>query len=556
MAAGTYRPQALYSCNADGTGWEITSCGPSEICVYDNISTNTVNDYLEALKTSQSLGSTAASYPALEVPNSAIATCQTPGCTAPFVLREIFGTSLFSPELTAGSFICGDGNDIDADPTASFSLCEGLPPFNNLYWANYACDPPEVCTYEGAPSSSEEGGFVVGPTCAATCTPGAKACFSEANLAGGSVGGVSATGEATIECGDDGTYDFGTVEKCWADEGNDREYWCGPNLQGTRESFNIGTCMEPVCAAWFAVYDTFSIPEDVGACGTDGKFYACGPDGLFKDGVTCSSCQLAGISELPQITGLAETFAGYDPGRCITCTDGAKECLFADNTTPYLRECVNGEWRTDACDDSLCTTYVDPATALTATACGAECKPFTSTCGGVDGKQIRTCTSRGVLPEEFEDCDSGACHTDSQSSVGSGAGASCEVECLAGSVLCTTVDTNDDGILESAEIPCSRRGRFNQSDAEVCNTDNLGTAETCFPKVGCAQCDPGTFSGRPDVRCAVDEDGVALDEPSVQICKDGEWDTAIACPGETPSCSLGVCSDLGGTGGQGGGGPN
>jgi hypothetical protein len=553
LAAGTFRAQALYHCNADGTGWDITSCTDSEICVYDNISTNTVNDYIEALKSAQSIGGTG-EYPTLLVPNSALASCQKPGCAAPFVLRELYSSSLFSPDLTAGSFMCGDGNDPDSSALESFSLCEGLPPFNNLYWANYRCEDPEVCSYRGAPTSSEESGFVVGPSCSTSCVPGTTACFSESSLASGSLGSVSITGEATIECGDDGVYDPGTVDKCWTGNGSGRELWCGPNLKAA--DANIGICMEPVCAAWFSVFDTFSIPEDIGACGTDGKFYPCMPDGTFGDAKDCSECQLAGISELPQITGLAETFAGYDPGRCITCTDGQAECLFTDNTTPYFRECVNGAWRTDACDDSLCTTYVDPETALWSTICGAECKPFTSTCGGVDGKQIRTCTSSGVLPDDFVDCKTGACHTDSQSTVGYTASASCEVECIEDSVICAFVDTDEDGFTEDSEITCNSKGRYETADAVACDTSNIGAIETCVPKIGCAECDPGTFSGTPDVRCALDEDGLPLEDPSIQVCKAGKWDDAIPCPGETPVCSLGVCSDLGGTGGQGGGGSN
>ena len=121
-------------------------------------------------------------------------------------------------------------------------------------------------------------------------------------------------------------------------------------------------------------------------------------------------------------------------------------------------------------------------------------------------------------------------------------------------MLCGLADTNDDDILDSeAEIVCSSKLRFEQANAVACNIDDPAALERCVPKVGCAQCDPGTYSGQPEVRCAVDEDGIQTEEAAVQVCnRDGEWEKAIACPGETPVCSFGLCSDLGGAGGAGG----
>jgi hypothetical protein len=125
-------------------------------------------------------------------------------------------------------------------------------------------------------------------------------------------------------------------------------------------------------------------------------------------------------------------------------------------------------------------------------------------------------------------------------------------------------DPDNGDVLTEAAAVCTNKGRFDVTNAKLCNVADLQNPEHCFPNVGCAQCDSGAFDGVPDVRCALDENGIPLVPAAVQVCnKDGNWDNAIDCPGGGTSCSVGVCyatepapSD-GGAGGQpgtGGGG--
>lgn len=566
IANGTYQTRTVYACNADGTAWETSTCASNEICVYDNISNNTVNTYIQDVLSALRNSSNVLTLPVLDVPTSSRASCETPGCAAPFALRGILSSFDSNVSGTAGSFTCGDPTDPKADPLASFSLCEGLPPFNNLYWANYACTDPEKCVYEGTPSNVEETNSLIGPTCSASCIPGTKACIDPGN---GTVGSIVTVGEATVTCGDDGNWDYKTTTKCVSKDSNERELWCGPNLQGTADNFNVGTCMEPACAAWFASFDTFTLPEHYGACGTDGKFYPCNPDGSFGDAQDCSQCQLASGIQLPAQTSSPEVFAGYDPGTCVACTNGAQRCLFssANNAgsitgTPYYQVCTDGSWTTKSCSQNqVCWGYQNPDDGVAAIHCGGECSPLTAQCGGADGKQIATCDADGKL-SDFKNCATGACHVDATSST-SGGSAYCEAECITGTFQCVTVTDPDTSLPVEGAAACTTKGRFDVTNAKACDVSNPQAVERCLPNVGCVECDSGAYDGVPDVRCALDENGVPVVPAAVQVCnKDGHWDKAIECIGDNTSCSYGVCSGTqtsgeGGAGGQpgtGGGG--
>ena len=548
IANGTYQPRTVYKCNADGTAWETSTCASEEICVYDNISNNTVNTYIQDVLSAINNSQYLLGLPILKVPASSQASCQSPGCAAPYALRGMGSFDSSNGGSTAGSFTCGDALNPDADPLASFSLCEGLPPFNNLYWANYACTEPEKCVYKGTPSNVEDQDSLVGPTCASSCNPGAKACITPGN---GTVGTITTVGEATVTCNaDTGEWDYTTTAKCAKDS---REQWCGPNLMGTPENFNIGTCMEPACAAWFASFDTFTLPEHYGACGTDGKFYPCKPDGTFDEAQDCGQCQLATNIQLPAQPSTPETFAGYEPGTCVQCTEKTQRCLFASGLSsgqpfgsPYYRVCgADGTWSTKSCSDQqLCWDYQDEK-GLPAVVCGGECAPNSSLCGGTDGKQIASCDENGKLGA-FKNCATGACHMDS-TNTSSGGSAECETECIEGTSLCTTVIDPDTSLSVEAAAACTAKGRFDLTNATICDKSDLQNPEYCFANLGCAQCNPNGSSstgttGRPDVRCAVDENGLPVVPAAVQVCgKNGTWEDAIECPGGGTSCSVGVC---------------
>jgi hypothetical protein len=552
IANGSYQARTVYKCNADGTAWETSTCASDEICVYDNISNNTVNTYIQDVLATLNNSPVVLSLPVLEVPRSSQASCKAPGCAAPYALRGMGAFDSSTGGSTAGSFTCGDPTQEDSDPLASFSLCEGLPPFNNLYWANYACTEPEKCVYEGTPSNVEGAGLV-GPTCASGCNPGTKACINPGN---GTVGTIVTVGEATVTCGDDGNWDYGKTTKCATKDS--RELWCGPNLQGMAGNFNVGTCMEPACAAWFASFDTFTLPEHYGACGTDGMFYPCNPDGTFGDAQDCSQCQLATGIQLPAQPTTPETFAGYEPGTCAACTDGAQRCLFSTSAlsgTPYYQVCANGSWTTKSCSgNNLCWGYQNPEDGVASIVCGGDCAPFTAQCGGPDGKQIASCDKDGNL-SAFKNCATGACHVDATSST-SGGSAYCESECIAGTSQCVMAPDPDNGdVLTEAAAVCTSKGRFDTANATICNVGDLQNPEHCLPNVGCAQCDSGAFDGVPDFRCAVDENGAPVVPAAVQVCnKDGNWDDAIECPGSGTSCSTGVCYALEAPSGEGGAG--
>jgi len=547
VANGLYQPQSVYRCNDAGTAWEISSCGSNEICVYDNISRSTVDKYVSELLAAFNGISYTGSLPTLVVPDSSHGSCQTPECASPFALRNLSSSTL---NLTAGSFTCGDGNEPGEDPLASFSLCEGLPPFNNLYWSNYTCPDGQQCTYEGSPAGSG----VTGPRCASSCSPGATACYTAPT---GTVGLVSTSGEGTITCGKDGTWDYSTADKCWSNDNKSRELWCGPTLMGTESQYNLGACMEPACAAWFAAYDTFTLPENVGACGTDGKFYPCMPDGSFGDAEDCGQCRVATSNELPLASSAPETYAGYDPGTCQTCVEGSQRCVFAGGNghTPYYQVCTDqGVWSTKSCSGGkLCWDYVEDS-GLASILCGAECAPNTAVCGGIGGTQIAECDDNGNQGD-FKDCPTGACHSDNRNG-SEGGGAYCEAECITGTALCTTApDPDNADTYAPAAIACTSKGRYDyKNPAKICNWTDPQNPERCVTKLGCVECDPGTFSGTPEVRCAVDESGLAVDPPSVQVCKDGHWDKPVTCPGSGTSCVSGVCAYSEPSGGEGGGG--
>jgi hypothetical protein len=319
--------------------------------------------------------------------------------------------------------------------------------------------------------------------------------------------------------------------------------------------------MEPACAAWFQAFDTFALPPDIGACGDDGKFYPCKADGTFGDAQDCAQCKPATGSTLPSVSTAPETFAGYEPGQCVACTEESQRCLFPNGGTPYYQVCQDGSWQTKACSQSkLCWNYQDQDSGIAKVVCGAECSPYTASCGGDDGKQIATCSKDGVLGD-FKNCSTGACHTDDLATDQVSGSAYCEAECIVGTFQCATPIDPDTGYAVDSEVACTSKGRFDTLNPKACDVSSAQNPERCIPKLGCSECDPGTFSvsGTPEVRCALDDDGAQVVPASVQVCKDGHWDNAIECPGSGTSCSSGYCFSTepppgeGGNGGQGNG---
>src|SRR4029079_8002505 len=120
-----------------------------------------------------------------------------------------------------------------------------------------------------------------------------------------------------------------------------------------------------------------------------------------------------------------------------------------------------------------------------------------------------TCNEKGEL-SAFKNCATGACHMDSTSTTSGGA-AYCETECVEGTFQCVPG-------LEAAAT-CTAKGRFDLTNDTPCNVNDLQNPEHCITNLGCAQCNPNGASangttGRPDVRCAVDENGLPTDPPA------------------------------------------
>jgi hypothetical protein len=156
---------------------------------------------------------------------------------------------------------------------------------------------------------------------------------------------------------------------------------------------------------------------------------------------------------------------------------------------------------------------------------------------------------------DFKACSTGACHADSVANTVSAGQAYCETECIPGTAQCTTAPDPDNGdVAAPAAVACTSKARYDVLNPKVCDWTNLQHPERCIDKLGCVECDSGQFSGKPEVRCALDGDGVPVEPAAVQVCKDGHWDKAIACPGSETSCLTGVCSSNGPSQGEGGAG--
>jgi len=510
LANGTYDPRVVYRCNEDGSAWEIEHCASNELCVYDNIASATVNAYVEELKTFAQNG-LSTDVPVLAIPESSRASCQAQECPAPYTFRELL--SYYESGVTAeGSFACGDPLDAESEFGASYSLCEGLPPYNNLHWANYACTGTSTCRYS-AQASVLPGSTAIGPECSTSCTPGAVSCYDR---------------EHTVTCDEDGSYDLESVTKCASEDG-ERELWCGAALSGG-DGLDRGQCLEPACAVWREALGTFALPPGTGACDGNGQFHQCQADGTFAPAEDCEQCALD-----PIWVGLPDSvFGGLPPGTCgSACVEGEQICVTDYDSpdvpagptgypTPAYYTCQDGQWEVNTCpDNELCTSYTqqDPdedGFMQRRIICGSDCTPYSSVCGGAGGKQIAHCSASGELGD-FENCSYGACAADQ----GTGGGtAVCEAECVPGEMTCLDSLT---------EATCTSRGRFGEGTAcegtDICAgfvPDGGGASN--LSRFGCVECLPVNQNGQPDMLCNGDE---------VQIC----GDEGTYASGPTTSCT-------------------
>jgi hypothetical protein len=533
LAQGTYQARAVYTC-VGGESWEVTECAPTDVCAYTGISSTAVNAYVEDLKSALQNGG---SQPIFDVPESSQATCQTPQCAAPFALRELLSDSGLYEGLFFGSFACGDPREADPSFIDSFSLCEGLPPYNNLHWANYRCPNDTECSY--ALTNRE----LQAPVCQSACTDGDVRCFDS-------------QGESTIEC-TDGAWNPSTITACA--DGN-RERWCRRNPASGGANYTQATCQDPACVIWQDEFETFSVPPGYGACADDGNFYQCLADGTFGDGVPCPTCVRSAIRspgvEPPDRT--PSSFAGYQPGYCLPeCEEGEERCIGIGSPSaapsPFyhvcddqghftiVASCPNGE----ACHD-----YRANAESPREIFCGGECFDGDMQCVDEDGipdvggKMRRVCVD-GEWSDP-ENCPRGACSEDDQQAPGSDA---CEDECIPDTKGCASV---------AAEISCTDDARYDEPLACGAGMACLAN-DASLARLGCVECVPATPSTTPDSRC---------NDDLLEVCgPDGTWASGAntncptACSGSqagntSPGQARAACvtPPTGGSGGGGAGG--
>jgi hypothetical protein len=366
-----------------------------------------------------------------------------------------------------------------------------------------------------------------------------------------------AEGESTIMC-HGGEWDPSTITRC-AD--GDREQWCRRNVTGSGTNFTQASCQDPACVVWQDEFETFIVPAGYGACGDDGSFYQCLPDGTMDAGVQCPSCVRSSI----RAPGIAEPstnashFAGYRPGYCLQeCTEGEEKCfsIGSSQASPFYYQCDGGHWTTVAsCPDGEACNDIPPNPLLESSprriVCGdIECYPDQTTCvddeGNLGGTFLSTCNGRGEWGAPME-CDRGVCTTDDQELAGK---AACEDECIPRSKGCR----------DNAEVTCDNDARY--GDPEPCETGTVCmTNSSSLARLGCIECvprDPTNPNQIPDSRC---------NGGDLEVCgPDGTWATGAAttCPGGCTGSQADAtfagsaraqCSPSTGGGGQAGGGP-
>lgn len=536
LAQGTYQARAVYRCR-EGVAWDVTQCAQSDVCAYTDISSTAVNRYIEDLKTALQLGGN--DLPVFDVPESSRAECQTPQCAAPFALRELLSESPYDDGAFFGSYACGDPTAADPSFIESFSLCEGLPPYNNLHWANYACPDGTECSY--VENVAQPNGTMQAPVCRSTCTSGDVRCFDE-------------QGESIIRCVD-GEWDLTTVDQCVS---GTREQWCRRNVLGAGTNTTQASCQDPACVIWQDEFETFLVPPDYGACGDDGQFYECLPDGTMAAGRDCISC-VRSVIRAPGIAPPSQEpshFAGYPPGYCVEeCSDGEQRCVSigspSSSPSPFYYQCDDGYWTTIAScpNGEACRDYPQTPESRREIFCGGVCFPGETACvddqGDPGGKLLSTCDATGEWGAPVV-CESGVCSEDDQTATGR---AVCEDECIPGTKGCQG----------GAEVLCEDEARFGEPRA-------CASGAACFAgtpslsRLGCIECmpgDPTNPSQIPDSRCS---------GSTLEICGPrGTWNemSATRCPAgctgsqsgnTTPGQARASCLPITGEGGRGGGG--
>jgi len=501
----------LYTCNAEGTGWEISTCDAGSYCSYDNISNAEIDQYVGELEQwfvnwYEASGVTSAQpFPAEPDLSDSVASCQEPSCAVPHRYRTkitaFFGLGDYTSYYGVSSF-CGSVGNVGGPnyEGSEFTECEGLPPFKNLEWVTYQCEGAgEVCSEQFISGSFY--GTYQDASCSSECDPGETICAEPSVFTG--------TGDAIVRCTENGVYE--EVEACPEDTEHGYEFVCTQkaDFQGGSKA----TCMDPICSAWLSYYGVQQqlpeVPAGVGACTPDGMFRPCNPDGTLGEPEECGTGICLNWSDAFDGEGEYYNAAGQFMGYCSDeCEDGQIDCI-EDGANPLYRTCENGKWSTttESCEDGLACSLAPDGGVL----CGAECAPGEFECTG--DVEYRICGDDGQWGEE-ESCETGLCEDN-------GVKLSCEMECIPGTLLCSSGDGS------ASVIECENTGRWGDPVAcdggETCRIDGNGVTLGCVECVG-----PDTGGnqgwGLADSRC---------DTLQIQTCNaSNQWAAATDCPGD------------------------
>jgi len=509
---------ALYTCNEDGDGWELSHCSAGEYCVYDHITDAEVDDYVSQL----GLWYVGGEWPQMDLSDSR-ASCQEPGCPMPHEYRNLL--SLFAwgnPDTEIASSFCGspDAPTFPGDSANEYTQCEGLPPFQNLEWVTYQCpEDYEACAVESLEDYDNA-------YCSSECTPGTVICWDD---------------DSTSTCQEDGTW--GSPEQCPTE--GELEY----ELQCRQVSDFLGgvtaACLDPVCAYWLDSSGTgdlpgVELPETFGACTPDGQFRPC-QNGVLGEASSCDGVCLTEV-DLSSLEGYSNT-ADQDPGQCgVECEDGQTRCVHAESTgSPLYQECVDGRWSAQyetcegnavcwdggdlehgaALDREYFTYTFQFGDFLPEVICGGECNPGRTVCYG---DQMMTCGANGQW-EVPVDCPFGVCEDQ-------GAYVQCEAECIPGTLSCFPNGGDLPNDSSPEEYLCTPDGRW--SGATVCDTSDIDAPEACRVDskgvvLGCVQCvGPDTNGNNEQV---ADSQCRAANTALRTCTASNTWGPDVACGG-------------------------
>lgn len=391
----TFGTQQLFTCNAAGTGWEVSNCAldemcvfqgltPSEMAAYEQVFVSWFNDWYED-------SSSNATPPQFIYPpdRPMMAACVAPDCVG-------------SHGSEWGQTVCGDPTDLSDAKVDSFARCQGLAPFSEPHWVPFTCAAPELCD----PNSFSPDDYY-GPTdpCDTDCTPGETMCnqyFGNNN-------------DGYVVCDENG--EWGSPVSC--NPGTAAAEICHQSPPEFGELYSA-MCVDPFCNGLLYVaeyYGNSSILEYYGVCDGD-QLLPCDETGHIADpgdGIDCPDngyCMSQNNSYYGHIVGVCETECQEGETKCVDLYDYYGQG-FGQANSPFYLECEGGRWNPQpltCANDELCFQsfqYAQEDSLMRDVICGGECVPGFRQCSD-DYEGIETCSAQGTWGTA-EACDVGQC---------------------------------------------------------------------------------------------------------------------------------------------------